>query len=201
MAHRRPMVVLAIAVVLLRAVKLAFYPSYPGFDDAFIHLRIAENIALGKAWGVNATSTAVAIAYITTRGWVSSPVSALIPPVLFATSVHLWRWNATVMEPTLACSMAGLAIVSFQRAAGSPARLAGFGAITGIAFLARFELGLLLPAAAAVGNLATARSIVLVVQSAARYLLPALYALSLVSGRDTSWLNVYQRVGRGGHDR
>ncbi len=178
--------VLVAAALLPHAIKAVYYPSYPGFDDAFIHLRIAENVALGRGWGVNAfepinvsssplftllltfgrwlttadiafgmvasavaTSAAVAAAYSLTRMTGSSAKLALLPPLVFATNVHLWRWNATVMEPTLACLMLALAIAAFFRAqAGPPVRFTLFGLAVGLAFVTRFELGLLLPAGA-----------------------------------------------------
>ena len=34
-------------------VKLACYPTYPGSDDAFIHLTIVRNVTHGLGWGIN----------------------------------------------------------------------------------------------------------------------------------------------------
>ncbi len=34
-------------------VKLAYYPAYPGSDDAFIHLTVARNFSDGQGWGIN----------------------------------------------------------------------------------------------------------------------------------------------------
>jgi hypothetical protein len=45
---------LLVALILVPAlVKWAFYPTYPGSDDAFIHLAIARNFAEGNGWGIN----------------------------------------------------------------------------------------------------------------------------------------------------
>ncbi len=177
---------LVFAILVPHAIKFAYYPSYPGFDDAFIHLKIAENLALGKGWGINAfepinvssspvftlilaaafrlagwsigfgmlfsavaASAAIAIAWFAGRRWTDDTWRALLPAMFFAINVHLWRWNATVMEATLASVGVGLATLSFWWAgSGPPIRFAAFGAIVGVSFLTRFELGLLLPAAA-----------------------------------------------------
>jgi hypothetical protein len=54
MRERKWLMALSLACVLPHATKLGYYPDYPGFDDAFIHLRVAENLAHGKGWGINA---------------------------------------------------------------------------------------------------------------------------------------------------
>lgn len=181
-----PRVVLVALVLLPHVIKLACYPTYPGFDDAFIHLRVADNFAHGKGWGVNAfepvnvsssplftlllaagsltassalgfgmalsaaaTSAAILVAFVVGRYTTPSPRLALVAPSLFAINVHLWRWNGTVMEPTLACLALGAALGMFHWSIRGPAqRFAVFGAAIGVAFLTRFELGLVLPAAA-----------------------------------------------------
>ncbi|MGE3652135.1 MAG: hypothetical protein AB7G10_27655 [Reyranellaceae bacterium] len=35
------------------AVRMAYYPHYPGSDDAFIHASIIQNIRSGAGWGIN----------------------------------------------------------------------------------------------------------------------------------------------------
>jgi hypothetical protein len=36
------------------AVKILFYPDYPGSDDSFMHLSIIQNLSHGVGWGINA---------------------------------------------------------------------------------------------------------------------------------------------------
>lgn len=175
-----------VALALLpHVIKLACYPAYPGFDDAFIHLSVADNFAHGKGWGVNAfepvnvsssplftlllaagsltassalrfgmtlsaaaTSAAILVAFVVGRRTTPSARLALVTPSVFAINVHLWRWNGTVMEPTLACLALGAALGVFHWSIRGPTlRFAVFGATAGVAFLTRFELGLVLPAA------------------------------------------------------
>lgn len=185
MRERNVLIMLIVACVVPHAIKLAYYPDYPGFDDAFIHLRVAENVSQGKGWGVNAfepmnvsssplftlvlaaaqglglrgalfgmifsavaTSAAIAVAHVVATRLMPSRV-AVVPALLFGVNLHLWRWNATVMEPTLACLLLGCALWAFLWAMrGGVERFALFGFIVGLAFLTRFELGLLLPAGA-----------------------------------------------------
>jgi hypothetical protein len=47
------LLIVGLAVLSPLIVKLALFPSYPGSDDAFIHLRVASLFASGKAWGIN----------------------------------------------------------------------------------------------------------------------------------------------------
>jgi hypothetical protein len=46
-------VLIVLAVLSPLVVKAVLFPSYPGSDDAFIHLRVADLFASGKAWGIN----------------------------------------------------------------------------------------------------------------------------------------------------
>lgn len=185
MTNRRLAWLLCLACCVPHLIKWAYYANYPGFDDAFIHLRVAENLAHGKGWGVNAfepinvsssplftlllaagvrlglphlgfgmllsmaaTSAAVGIAFVIVGMAVSRWSLALPAALIFAINLHLWRWNGTVMEPTIACVLLGgaLAVLSWARR-GEAWRFAAFGAVTALAFLARFELALLMPAA------------------------------------------------------
>lgn len=51
-AYRRAgLMMFLVAVPLL--VKAAYYPGYPGSDDAFIHLAVARNVITGHGWGIN----------------------------------------------------------------------------------------------------------------------------------------------------
>jgi hypothetical protein len=47
------LLIVGLAVLSPLIVKLALFPSYPGSDDAFVHLRVASLFASGKAWGIN----------------------------------------------------------------------------------------------------------------------------------------------------
>jgi hypothetical protein len=49
--HRSLTIYLIAAVPIL--IKLLCYPSYPGSDDAFIHLTIVRNLTHGLGWGIN----------------------------------------------------------------------------------------------------------------------------------------------------
>lgn len=45
---------LIVLILVPSLVKLVYYPTYPGSDDAFIHLEVARNFAEGNGWGINA---------------------------------------------------------------------------------------------------------------------------------------------------
>lgn len=55
-AIKRPRILLGVGAVALVFIpvfaKLIFYPAFPGTDDSFIHIAIAEHILDGKGWGV-----------------------------------------------------------------------------------------------------------------------------------------------------
>jgi 4-amino-4-deoxy-L-arabinose transferase-like glycosyltransferase len=51
---RQSLIVLGVGLLVLAPVlvKLAFYPAYPGSDDSFIHMAVAEHILHGDGWGI-----------------------------------------------------------------------------------------------------------------------------------------------------
>ena len=52
--HERLLDLALVAIVASPVVvKVALFPSYPGSDDAFIHLRIAALVEAGVGWGIN----------------------------------------------------------------------------------------------------------------------------------------------------
>ncbi len=69
--------------------------------------------------------------------------------VFAASNVYLWRWNAVVMETTLALLLLTLAFCAFQIARRRESQSGGTtwyfltGGVAGLAFLTRFELALL----------------------------------------------------------
>ncbi len=54
MTTRRLAWIVSLTCFVPHLLKWVYYASYPGFDDAFIHLRVADNVASGRGWGINA---------------------------------------------------------------------------------------------------------------------------------------------------
>jgi hypothetical protein len=72
-------VLIGLAVLSPLIVKAVLFPSYPGSDDAFIHLRVASLFASGSAWGinpgqwVNMSSSPVLTLIVSAVIWVGGP--------------------------------------------------------------------------------------------------------------------------------
>lgn len=69
------------AILLPAAVRLLCYPSYPGSDDAFIHYAVAENVATGRGWGLQAGRSV---------NLSSSPLFTLISAALMRAGADAW---------------------------------------------------------------------------------------------------------------
>jgi hypothetical protein len=73
------LLIVGLAVLSPFIVKLALFPSYPGSDDAFIHLRVASLFASGKAWGinpgqwVNMSSSPILTLVVSAVAWLGGP--------------------------------------------------------------------------------------------------------------------------------
>jgi hypothetical protein len=108
----------AFAVVLILApaiVKLIFYPAYPGSDDAFIHMAVADHILDGEGWGI-ASNNRVNLS--------SSPIfTMLLLPVLAIGSIGL----AQILSSAFAC--ASLAITFFATRTITGSNMCGFAAL------------------------------------------------------------------------
>ncbi len=74
----------------------------------------------------------------------------LAATALGALQIHLWRWNGVAMETTMACFALGAVLLAHYgmeaRGVQRTASWCVLGLFAGLATLARFELGLLLPA-------------------------------------------------------
>jgi 4-amino-4-deoxy-L-arabinose transferase-like glycosyltransferase len=107
---------LVVALILLPAlVKLAFYPSYPGSDDAFIHIATAEHILRGDGWGI-VSNDRVNLS--------SSPVfTVLLLPILAIASIGL------AQLVTLAFACAALAVTYFATRAITASTMAALAAL------------------------------------------------------------------------
>jgi hypothetical protein len=101
-----PAAVLIVAPIL---VKLVLYADYPGSDDAFIHLAVAEHILDGQGWGIISSSRV---------NMSSSPLfTVLLLPMLTVGGIGL------IQAFSLACASGALAIlyVTARRLTGSTA--------------------------------------------------------------------------------
>jgi hypothetical protein len=108
----------AIVIVLILApalAKLIFYPAYPGSDDAFIHMAVAEHILDGEGWGI-VSNDRVNLS--------SSPIfTVLLLPVLAMGSIGL----AQILSLGFAC--AAMAITFFATRTITASNMCGLAAL------------------------------------------------------------------------
>ena len=118
----RPLVaVLLIGLLALvpALVKLAFYPAYPGSDDAFIHMATAQHILDGRGWGivsndrVNLSSSPLFTVLLLPVLTVGSIGLAQVLSVVFAcAALAVTYLAARAMTSSVACGLAALVVAA-----------------------------------------------------------------------------------------
>jgi hypothetical protein len=100
-------------------VKLAFYPAYPGSDDAFIHMATAEHILDGGGWGivsndrVNLSSSPLYTVLLLSVLTVGSIGLAQVLSLVFACAALGTTYLATrAMTSSIACGLAALVVAA-----------------------------------------------------------------------------------------
>jgi hypothetical protein len=118
---RRLVAVLLIGLFALvpALVKLAFYPAYPGSDDAFIHMAVAEHILDGGGWGivsndrVNLSSSPLFTVLLLPVLTVGSIGLAQVLSLVFACAALAIGYLATrAMTSSVACGLAALVVAA-----------------------------------------------------------------------------------------
>ena len=115
--RKRLVFILCVGLLILLPVfvKLTFYPAYPGSDDAFIHLAVAEHILDGHGWGV-VSNDRVNLS--------SSPLfTVLLLPILAIGSVGLAQAFSLVF------ASAALAVTYFTMRAMMSSEVSGLAAL------------------------------------------------------------------------
>ena len=95
------------------------------------------------------SSLAILLCFLTCSHMFRSPTTPWWVTVLTAVNIHLWRWNGTIIEASMGFFLVALVywwfVAVLRRRQFRRGDLIAQGILIGLAFLTRYELGLLLP--------------------------------------------------------